>query len=91
VDYAADEAATERARGLARKRTDEVLDSLQATPPQVTIQSVSGSPAGELLKASRDADLLARTVLRRALNRQRMAAWDAGWAAVEPRWNRQRW
>jgi hypothetical protein len=35
--------------------------------------------------------LIARTVLRRALNRQRMAAWDAGWAAVEPRWNRQRW
>jgi hypothetical protein len=35
--------------------------------------------------------LIARAVMRHALNRRRMAAWDAGWAAVEPRWNHQRW
>jgi len=35
--------------------------------------------------------LIARTAARHALNRRRMAAWDAGWAAVEPRWSHQRW
>jgi hypothetical protein len=36
--------------------------------------------------------LIAGTALRHVLNRRRMAAWDAGWAAAEPRWShRQRW
>jgi hypothetical protein len=35
--------------------------------------------------------LLAGTTTRHILNRKRMATWDAEWAAVEPRWNRQRW
>jgi hypothetical protein len=26
-----------------------------------------------------------------ALSRRRMAAWEAEWAAVEPRWNPQHW
>jgi hypothetical protein len=30
-------------------------------------------------------------VIRRVLNRRRMAAWDADWALTEPMWNRQRW
>jgi hypothetical protein len=34
--------------------------------------------------------LTARSVIRRVINRQRMAAWDAEWAATEPRWNQQR-
>jgi nucleotide-binding universal stress UspA family protein len=58
VDCAADGAATKRARSLARERTDKVLDSLQVASPQVTIQSVSGSPAEDLLKTAGDADLL---------------------------------
>jgi hypothetical protein len=35
--------------------------------------------------------LIAQAAMRHALNRRRMAAWDAGWAAAEPRWNHQRW
>lgn len=58
VDHAADGAATDRAQGLARQRAGRVLDGLGTAPPQVTVQSVGGSPAEELLKASRDADML---------------------------------
>lgn len=35
--------------------------------------------------------LIAGSVIRNVINRQRMAAWDAEWAATEPRWNHQRW
>jgi hypothetical protein len=34
--------------------------------------------------------LIAGSVIRRLINRRRMAAWDAEWAATEPRWNHQR-
>lgn len=34
--------------------------------------------------------LIAGSVIRNVINRQRMAAWDAEWAATEPRWNHQR-
>jgi hypothetical protein len=30
-------------------------------------------------------------VIRQLLNRRRMAAWDADWAATAPTWNRQSW
>jgi hypothetical protein len=30
-------------------------------------------------------------LIRFAFNRRRLAAWDDEWAAIEPRWNRQRW
>jgi nucleotide-binding universal stress UspA family protein len=58
VDRDRDNAATEHARGLARELVEKVLDSLEAAPPQVTVRSVSGFPAEELLKASKDADML---------------------------------
>ena len=35
--------------------------------------------------------LVAITTMRHALSRRRMAAWEAEWAAVEPRWNPQHW
>jgi hypothetical protein len=35
--------------------------------------------------------LVARAAIRHALDRRRMAAWDAGWVVAERRWNRQRW
>jgi hypothetical protein len=35
--------------------------------------------------------LVTRTTMRRALSRHRMAAWEAEWAAVEPRWSPQHW
>lgn len=30
-------------------------------------------------------------IVRRVINRRRMAAWDADWAVTGPAWNRQRW
>jgi hypothetical protein len=30
-------------------------------------------------------------IVRHALNRRRLAAWDADWAVTAPMWNRQRW
>jgi hypothetical protein len=30
-------------------------------------------------------------LVRRTLNRRRLAAWDADWAVTAPMWNRQRW
>jgi hypothetical protein len=35
--------------------------------------------------------LTAAAAIRQLLNRRRMAAWDADWAATAPAWNRQRW
>ncbi|HUN31149.1 MAG TPA: hypothetical protein VMU95_03950 [Trebonia sp.] len=35
--------------------------------------------------------LIAARAARQVLNRRRLAAWDAEWTAVEPRWNHQRW
>jgi nucleotide-binding universal stress UspA family protein len=58
MDSRMDDAATERARDLAREQTDRVLDGLETTPPQVSIHSVSGSPSQELLRASKDADMI---------------------------------
>jgi nucleotide-binding universal stress UspA family protein len=54
----ADEAPTERARGLAQDRTDKVLAGLSAAPSQVTVRSVAGIPSQELLNAAKDADML---------------------------------
>jgi hypothetical protein len=30
-------------------------------------------------------------LVRYLIGRRRLAAWDAGWAAIEPHWNRQSW
>lgn len=30
-------------------------------------------------------------IIRRLLDRRRMAAWDADWTVTEPMWNRQKW
>ena len=54
----ADEAPTERARGLAQERTDKVIDGLDTAPPRVTVRSVAGIPAQELLNAAKDADMV---------------------------------
>jgi hypothetical protein len=59
LDYPEDQAVSERVRKAAREQTDKVLDRLgDSTPPQVTDDAVSGSPAEELLGAAQDADLL---------------------------------
>ncbi|HUN31151.1 MAG TPA: universal stress protein [Trebonia sp.] len=58
VDDAMDGPVTEGVRLAAQQRADRILECLEAAPPQVTVQSVGGSPAEELLKASKDAEML---------------------------------
>ncbi len=55
----ADHTLSDQAHKAAREQTDAVLDRLgERTPPQVTVDAVSGAPAEELLRAAQDADLL---------------------------------
>lgn len=58
VNYPEEHALAEHARRLAQEQADKVLAGLQNRPPSVTIQSVSGVPAEELLDAAKDADML---------------------------------
>ena len=58
VDNTMDGPVTESVRAAAQQRVGRVLNCLEALPPQVTVRSVSGSPAEELLSASKDADML---------------------------------
>jgi nucleotide-binding universal stress UspA family protein len=58
VDNDLDRTVTERVQSVAEQLTDGVLHCLAAGPPHVTVQSVGGSPAEELLNASKDADML---------------------------------
>lgn len=64
------------------------LTSPPLQPAQVNAQAAqaaAGAPFGLVL-------LLGGIwlVIRRALNRRRLAAWEAGWAAFGPRWTRRR-
>jgi nucleotide-binding universal stress UspA family protein len=58
VSYPEDLPLAERARQAARKETDEALQRLGGSIPQVTVQAASGIPAEELLSAAKDADLV---------------------------------
>jgi nucleotide-binding universal stress UspA family protein len=59
VQYVGDAELTEQARKEAQKETDDVLDEFAGSrPPSVTVRAVTGIPAGELLTAAEDADLL---------------------------------
>jgi nucleotide-binding universal stress UspA family protein len=59
IIYPADAPETSRARQAAEEATDKVLTELTGgRPATVTVRAVSGVIADELLKASRDADLL---------------------------------
>ncbi len=59
LDRPEDQAMSERVRKAAREQTDKILNRLGGTtPPQVTVDAVSGSPVEELLRATHDADLL---------------------------------
>jgi nucleotide-binding universal stress UspA family protein len=54
-----DREATEHAREIAQVEADKVLDELgDARPESVTVRSVSGGPARQLLAAARDADMI---------------------------------
>ena len=56
--YPEDAANTAKVREAAQAETDEVIAALDAKPPSVTVTSVHGLPADELIKASQDADML---------------------------------
>lgn len=61
VAYPGDEEMTARARDAARKETDEVLDALgddTPRPESVTVLSVNGLPAEEILDVAADADMI---------------------------------
>jgi nucleotide-binding universal stress UspA family protein len=60
VVLAADETAREQARQGAQEAADKAALALDdgSSPPSVTIHAINGFPAGELIEASRDADLL---------------------------------
>jgi hypothetical protein len=57
-----------------------------AEAPQLAILAAAGAGLGLAVFL-----LIVGTAIKHALYRRRMATWDAQWAAVEPRWNRQRW
>jgi nucleotide-binding universal stress UspA family protein len=56
--YQEDAANTAKAKEAAQAETDEVIATLDAKPTSVTITSVHGLPADELVKASQGADML---------------------------------
>lgn len=58
LTYPQDEADEERARAAAQEGADKAAAELGERVPAVTVRSVSGSPAGELIKAGADTDLL---------------------------------
>jgi len=60
VTYPEDHAVAEHAGRAARIEVDKVLGDLSeaARPASVTVQSVIGTPAEELLSAARDADMI---------------------------------
>jgi len=60
VAYPGDESLVEQARGMAQEMTDRVLEKAGpgSRPASVTVQSVNGVPAEELIKASAGADML---------------------------------
>jgi hypothetical protein len=62
-----------------------------ATPPlpMTEIARLAGDAAFGAIMVLIFVFLIAGSVTRRVINRRRMAAWDAEWAATEPRWNHQ--
>jgi nucleotide-binding universal stress UspA family protein len=58
VNYADERSLAERALELAQAQTDKVLAGLPARPSSVTVQSASGIPSEELLRAATDAGML---------------------------------
>jgi nucleotide-binding universal stress UspA family protein len=56
--YPEDAANTAKAKEAAQAETDQVIAALDAKPASVTVTSVHGLPADELVKASEGADML---------------------------------
>jgi nucleotide-binding universal stress UspA family protein len=58
VEYPGDTERTLQAREAAQKYTDSILDAAESRPPSVTVQSVTGLPAEEILRAADEADMV---------------------------------
>jgi nucleotide-binding universal stress UspA family protein len=59
ISYPQDKTDEENARAAAQDSADKAASQLSgARPPSVTVRSVSGSPAEELVNASEGADML---------------------------------
>jgi nucleotide-binding universal stress UspA family protein len=58
ISFPQDEVDEERARATAQEGVDKAAAPLGEQAPAVTVRSVSGLPAAELIKAGTDADLL---------------------------------
>ena len=58
ISFPQDKAEEDRARATAQEGADKAAVSLGEEAPAVTVRSVSGSPAAELIKAGTGADLL---------------------------------
>ena len=58
ITYPQDEADQARAQAAAQEGAEKAAVSLGEQAPVVTVRSVSGSPAAELIKAGAEADLL---------------------------------
>jgi nucleotide-binding universal stress UspA family protein len=58
IGHPQDEADEARARAAAQEGADKAAAPLGDSAPSVTVRSVSGSPAAELIKAGAGADLL---------------------------------
>ena len=58
ISYPQDEANEARARAAAQEGADKAAAPLGDSAPSVTVRSVSGSPAAELIRAGTGADLL---------------------------------
>ena len=56
--YQEDASLTAKAKEAAQAETDEVLAGLSSKPASVTVTSVHGLPADELIKASQGADMI---------------------------------
>jgi len=57
-DYPEDSQALELARKAVEEFADKVANEIGETVPEITVSVSEGDPAEELIKASRDADLL---------------------------------
>jgi hypothetical protein len=70
--------------------TDDGTVAPPPLPQQEIVRLADLAAAGAVIVLA-GALIAAWAAARRALDRQRMAAWEAEWAAAEPRWNRQSW
>jgi nucleotide-binding universal stress UspA family protein len=59
IVYPEDQSLPGQLRKAAREQVDQVIDRLgDGAPPQVNVDALAGSPAGELLRAAEGAELL---------------------------------